>query len=238
MRLYRFVSEHSEFIIEVSPWLDEQMRTKPLSQQFLEHVTTLCGSAFVNTPRRWGFGGALRRDTFTHTESVQYVASLLDARHRAIAASIDTLVRLFALSADEEVLSEEERPLIALQGLSFRHARSGWDMGAELSVTMQRLMTQFDESSYKRIIQRMISVGKRFDEHATAGALHIAEGTFMLEVPGDVTQLYSFGDVSVLNGTLKLVGHNIDRPSQQFALLAGLAEASVIAEELEREEGG
>lgn len=233
-RLYRLVSEHSEFTVEVNSWLDERIRTVALSQEFLEHVAMMCGNTFVNTPRKWGFGGALRRDTFTHTTSVQYVASFLDARHRAITASIDVLTRIFADGEFLATMPEEERPLASLQGLLFHHGRSGWDMSAELSATMQRLMVRFDETSYTRIVQRMISVGKRFDEHITSGGLHIAEGVFMLQVPGDATQLYSSGDISVDHHALKLSGHNIDRPSQQYALLAGLAEASMIAEEFER----
>ncbi len=233
-RVYRLSSEFSEFTVEVSRDLDERMQTLKLSQEFVDRIAVLCGNPFSATSRRWGFGGALRRDTFTHTNTVRYVASFLDARHRSVAASLDVLTRLFADGLLTEDLSEEERPLVALSGLSFRHGRSGWDMAAEFSETMQRAMLRFDETMYRRIILRMIAVGKVFDENITEGGIHVAEGKFFLQVPGDATQLYSSDHGGEHRGVLKLTGHNIDRPSQQFAFLAGLAEANMIAEELER----
>lgn len=195
----------------------------PLVQQYEQEGKL----AFVNTEHAWGMGGALVRE---HTaKGMSFIAPFFTCgSHNALSQSLNLLqLALTPLNEGPKLLA----PLVALNGLSSGTGNSAYDMSVELSPLMVSLVKHFTERHRTRIEDTMRITINTLGDTRTYPFTCSTKLVLSLVVPGEETWL-ACDHEPVPNGFARMSGHNIDHSYQQFALLAGLAEAQVGAEEI------
>lgn len=182
--------------------------------------------AFVNEAGAWGIGGALVRERTT--EGTSFIAPLFSCRsYSALSRSINLLQ--LALTPPDD--SDASAPLVGINSLSSGTGNSAHDMSVELSPRMKRLLHRFTEGHRLHIEDIMRITANELGDTRTYPFTCGTRLTLGLVIPGEATWLACDYEPTP-NGFAYMRGHNIDHAWQQFALLAGLAEAQAIAEKI------
>lgn len=190
-------------------------------------------SPFRNDEEHWGLGDGLRVER--DEQETRYIATFFTGTERHTSKSLHLLTAA-ALSPMKIRNPDPEEPLIHLTGLIAEGGSgSGYDMGAELSPHMVKLLARFTDEHRRRVESAMRATFNCLSscsyDHPFICATH--PGPLSLVVPGEETHLACEDGVSAWRSHSSMSGHNIDTPRQQFALLAGLAEVQAIAQEIE-----
>lgn len=194
----------------------------------ITHLEKQEGRLFQGEGERWGIGDGLRVEE--KEEQTMYIAEFFEgSNHRLTSRSIHLLI--IALTPIELLDPDPEAPLIHLKGLLAQDGISGYDIGVELSPRMIELLARFTDEHRRRVEDTMratsLSMGVRQDYPFTCSTRLVLS----LVVPGEETWL-ACAYAPAQGSYAEMGGHNIDHAQQQFALLAGLAEAQTIAEEI------
>ncbi len=228
MQRYRLIPTEEGIATEIPKTFEGLVKRVTAEAPIVRHLRQGEEPFFVG-PRRWGFRGVLRQEA--REGVLVFTATFAAKSASATSRSLDVL-RL-ALMLEE--WSEEDAPLVAFTGLLAQGGNSGYDVGVTLSGRMVGLVKRFTAEDHgaialmmKQTMDRVRGDGRLkypFQSEATT------DGRLSLTIPGNATALYC-GQFLHIDGSAHMSGHNIDRADQQFALLAGLAQAQTIAERI------
>lgn len=198
--------------------------TLPLVQKYERER----GLMFVSERGVWGIGGTLVRE-HTH-EGTSFIAPFFTCgSHGALSRSLN-LLQLALASPDDS--DDASAPLVGINGLSSGTGNSAHDMSIELSPRMRHLLQRFTEWHCLRIEDAMRITANALGDKRTYPFTCRTRLVLSLVIPGEETWL-ACDHEPVPRGFACMGGKNIDRAVQQFVLLAGLAEAQAIAEEID-----
>ncbi len=185
------------------------------------------GAAFVSSENRWGFGGILAKK-YRRRDLVFTVNFLGSSLNGAVPRSLNLLIAgLYPPEGDPDTSA----PLVDLSNLGTGGRRGGYGLSVTLSPHMIALLGRFSHDHQVRIQHAMQTTMREMGDARQHGFCCHTRHILTLGVPGEEAWLACDGGRKS-DGSAQMGDHNIDYPSQQFALLAGLAKAQEIAERI------